>query len=157
MVINHTHSHMHIAAFVAIRQNSKRLKDKNILEIGGKPSCWHILARLLACPTLGRVSVLCLPEQIMAYVPSGVNFVPRDKGLDGVTVRGMVLISAFKDPIRTGYYLAEHDPYRACSATHKTPCYSFTACIHPSTFDAATLHECDVMHRANALNSGVIL
>jgi CMP-N-acetylneuraminic acid synthetase len=108
MLVNQTHSHMNIEAFVAIRLNSKRLKDKNILEIGGKPLCWHILARLLACPALGRVSVFCSTEQIMDYVPRGVNFVPRDQGLDGDEVRGLELFSAFAETVPSDYYLLAH-------------------------------------------------
>ena len=85
-----------IAALVPIKTNSRRLPNKNFLQLGEIPMCRHIFN------TLGEVDgidVYCYTSNIsiMSLLPNYVHYLPRNKMFDGDTVNAQELfLSAIK-------------------------------------------------------------
>jgi CMP-N-acetylneuraminic acid synthetase len=99
---------MSVQAFVTIKLNSQRLPGKNLLELGGKPLCRHILETLQDVPGLDGISVFCSDETIAEHLPPGVRLVLRDPALDRDEVRGRELFQAFATAVPADYYVLAH-------------------------------------------------
>ena len=107
---------MNIVAFVPIKMNSVRLKNKNILPVGGKPMCWHIFNALL--PVIEEVYVYASSDEIMQHVPKGVGFLKRPKSLDQDKTLGMEIYSSFIQEVDSDFYCLAHatSPFLSSSA-----------------------------------------
>ncbi len=99
---------MKSVAFVPIKFNSQRLKDKNFLPLGGKPLCWHIFNTLLQVKGFDQVYVYCSNPDVVQYVPEGVAFLPRPASLDSDTTLGMDIYQAFASQVQAGVYALCH-------------------------------------------------
>jgi CMP-N-acetylneuraminic acid synthetase len=99
---------MKIIAFVPIKLNNQRLPGKNLLSLGGKPMCKHILDTLLSVNGIEDIYVYCSDEQIKDYLPNGVKFLKRDAKLDGNFVKGIDIYKAFASDVQADIYLLAH-------------------------------------------------
>lgn len=97
-----------ITAFVPIKLESKRLKNKNILDFLGKPLCFHIFQNLLKVKYLDQVYVYCSDEKIKKYIPKAIKFKKRPKKLDGEFVKGLEIYKSFASLVDSDYYLLCH-------------------------------------------------
>lgn len=97
-----------VVAFVPIRLNSKRLPGKNLLELGGKPLCRHLLETLVRVPELSAVYVYCSQREIVDYLPPGVTWIQRSEDLDGDGVRGGAIYRSFIREVQAKWYLLAH-------------------------------------------------
>jgi CMP-N-acetylneuraminic acid synthetase len=97
-----------IVAFVPIKLNSQRLKNKNILDFSGKPLMYYVFQTLLKCNHISDVYVYCSNEKVMSYIPSGVKFLKRDERLDGDFVKGLDIYKAFKEDVKADIYVLAH-------------------------------------------------
>jgi len=97
-----------IVALVPIKLKSERLPDKNILNLGGKPLCYHLLNTLTKSKYLTHIYVYCSDEKIKKYIPKGVMFLKRDKALDTNEVKGMQIYNAFLDDVDADLYVLAH-------------------------------------------------
>ncbi|EOU2024353.1 acylneuraminate cytidylyltransferase family protein [Clostridium perfringens] len=97
-----------VVAFVPIKLNSQRLPNKNKLPIGDKPLCYHICNTLLQVKNIDEVYVFCSSEEVLNYVPSGVNLLIRDKYLDGDLVKGAEIYSSFINKVDSDVYILAH-------------------------------------------------
>ena len=90
---------MKTVAFVPIKMNSKRLKDKNILPFGleglKKPLLTYIFDILLKTKKIDEVYCYCSDNSISNYLPNGVSFLKRDAYLDGHKVSSNELLYFF--------------------------------------------------------------
>jgi len=125
---------MKIVAFVPIRLNSTRLKNKSILPLGNKPLCWHILNTLTK--VFNEVYVYASTEQVMDFSPEGTIFLKRPAVLDRDETLGMEIYSSFVGEIDSDYYCLAHvtSPF----LTEKTLQSGVDAllCGHDSAFTA---------------------
>jgi CMP-N-acetylneuraminic acid synthetase len=71
---------MRIVAFVPMKMNSLRIKNKNIVDLGGKPLYQHILGSLLGSQSVDEIYVWSSTKM---EVPKGVRCITRDPLLDG--------------------------------------------------------------------------
>lgn len=97
-----------MVAFVPIKMNSVRLKNKNILKLAGHPLCWHITNTLLQVHEIDEVYVYCSDEHINAYLPKGVNFLERNTYLDGNNIKGIEIYKSFIRDIDADIYVLAH-------------------------------------------------
>lgn len=99
---------MKIVAFVPIKLNNQRLPGKNLLPLGGKPLCNHILDTLAKIKTIDESYVYCSDVSIKEYIPKGISFLQRDKKLDGDEVKGAEIYKSFIYDVDADYYLLLH-------------------------------------------------
>jgi CMP-N-acetylneuraminic acid synthetase len=93
-------------AYATIRLNSKRVPQKNIREIGGKPLCYHILNTLLQVREIDRVFVYCSDDEIVKHIPDGAIFLKRDESLDGDEIKAKKVYDAFINEVDADIYIA---------------------------------------------------
>lgn len=99
---------MKVVAFVPIKLNSQRLPHKNILPIAGHPLCWHLCNSLAKAKGIDEVYVYCSDEAVKQYLPQGVQFMQRDKRLDGDLVKGFDIYRSFIKEVDADIYVLAH-------------------------------------------------
>lgn len=99
---------MKIVAFIPIKLNSVRLKNKNILELKGHPMCWHIADTLLSVDEVDEVYIYCSDDNIVNYLPAGIRLIKRDNYLDGDIVKGADIYKAFIETVDANIYILAH-------------------------------------------------
>ncbi|WP_349408711.1 acylneuraminate cytidylyltransferase family protein [Pseudalkalibacillus sp. SCS-8] len=97
-----------VVAFVPIKLNSQRLPKKNILQLNGKPLCWHILNTLTKVESIDQVYVYCSDELIKNYIPNKVKFLKRDSRLDGDLIKGYDIYESFINEVESDIYVLAH-------------------------------------------------
>ena len=93
-------------AFVPIKLENERLKNKNLLELNGKPLCYYIFKKLLSCEL--KTYVFCSDESILDFVPKNVIFIKRDKKLDNGSTLGIDIYKSFIEKVNSSHYLLAH-------------------------------------------------
>ncbi len=99
---------MKVVAFVPIKLNSSRVPHKNILEVGGRPLCYHIMDTLLKVNHIDEVYVYCSDSKIKNYIPEGIKYLKRDEKLDQDLVKGEDIYKAFINEIDADIYILAH-------------------------------------------------
>ena len=99
---------MKVAAFVPIKLNSQRVKNKNILPLGGRPLCWHVFHALLRAEGIDEVYCYCSDEAIREYIPNEAIFLKRDPALDGQLVKGFDIYERFIQDVDADIYVLCH-------------------------------------------------
>ena len=99
---------MRVAAFVPIKLNSQRLPHKNILQIAGKPLCYHICRTLLDVRGIDETYVYCSDAKVTEYIPENITFLKRDACLDGDLVKGKEIYERFIDAVDADIYILAH-------------------------------------------------
>ena len=100
---------MKIVAFVPMKLNSERVKNKNIKEFdNGKPLCSYILNTLKKVKNIDEIYVYCSDEKIKKYIPKGVKYLKRSEELDGQKVKINEVLKAFANDVDADYYLLTH-------------------------------------------------
>jgi len=99
---------MKTVAFVPIRLNSKRVKNKNLREIQGVPLLKYILSSLRSVGNIDEVYVYCSDQAIKDLLPDGVNFLTRDSQLDGDYVKGEAIYRSFVNEVEADVYVLCH-------------------------------------------------
>lgn len=99
---------MKTVAFITIRLNSKRVKNKNIRKLGEHPLSWYVCETLLKSTFIDEIYIYCSDNSIMNYVPSDPRliFLEREKWLDGDLIRAQDTYSAFVNDVEADIYVA---------------------------------------------------
>lgn len=97
-----------IVACVPMKLNSERIKNKNIIPLGGKPLCSYIFNTLLDVKELDEIYAFCSDESIKQFLPRGVTYLSRETELDGSLVKANALYSSFIEKIDADIYLIAH-------------------------------------------------
>lgn len=71
-----------IVAIMPIKMENERLPGKNTMLLGGMPLLQHTLKNLKQIECIERVFVFCSQEEIIKYLPEGVEFLRRPEYLD---------------------------------------------------------------------------
>lgn len=77
-----------IAAFVPIKLNSRRLPNKNFLNLGNRPLAHYIFDTLHEIDELDSVYCYTSQSQIIKLLPNNTKLLPRPASLDGDEVSG---------------------------------------------------------------------
>lgn len=99
---------MTVVAFVPIKMNNERLPDKNILPLGGKPLCSHLLETLLTVESIDEVIVFCSNPEIERYIPKGAKLLLREPSLDSFQTRHYDIVQSFFDKVTADIYVNAH-------------------------------------------------
>lgn len=99
---------MKVVALVPIKLHSQRLPHKNILELDGKPLCYHMTENLLKIEEIDESYVYCSDESIKDYLPEDIKFLKRDSYLDGDLVKGQEIYENFINKVDADIYVLAH-------------------------------------------------
>ena len=99
---------MKIVAWVPIKLNNERLPNKNILTLGDKPVCMHLLETLLKTKYIDEIIVYCSDTAIKQYLPEGIKLIIREKYLDGFDVKHMEIVNHFINDVNADIYVNAH-------------------------------------------------
>lgn len=99
---------MKTVAFIPIKLNNERLPGKNIKLLDGKPLCSYLFETLLRAENIDERYVYCSDDSFREYVPKGIEFIKRDKRLNGPEISGTDVITAFIDEVQADNYLLAH-------------------------------------------------
>ncbi len=99
---------MKVVALVPIKLNSQRVPKKNILPINDHPLCYHILKTLLDVKKIDKIYVYCSDEDVINYIPEGIEFLKRDQSLDADLVKGFDIYRAFMKQVDADIYVLAH-------------------------------------------------
>lgn len=99
---------MKIIAFVPIKFNSSRLKNKNFLKLGEKYLCSYIFETLLKVDTIDQIYVYCSNEEIINYIPKNIIFLKRNNNLDSDQTIGMDIYQQFIKEVDSDIYILAH-------------------------------------------------
>jgi CMP-N-acetylneuraminic acid synthetase len=99
---------MKIVLFIPIKLNNQRLPGKNIMDLNGRPVCDYIFNTVSDINTIDEKYVYCSNEDIIPYIPNGINFLKLDNYLDGFQVKGLEIIEYFINDIDADIYVMTH-------------------------------------------------
>lgn len=112
---------MKIVAFVPIKLNSERLKNKNLLPLGSHSLCWYIFNTLLKVKEIDEIYCYCSDEKICSYIPKEIKFLKRDAVLDGNLIKGFQIYDSFINDVDSDIYMLCHatSPFISSSTIQK--------------------------------------
>ena len=99
---------MKIVAIMPIKMNNERLPGKNVKLLGDKPLIQYELDNLLQLDFLDSVNVFCSSEDIIPFLPKGVNFIKRPEFLDLPTSNFTQIFECFMQLIDADIYVYAH-------------------------------------------------
>ena len=99
---------MKVVAFVPIKLNNERLPNKNILPLGDRPLCRHMLDTLMEVHGINDIYVFCSDDSILEYVPMQVKFLKREKELDTFTAKHYDIVNSFVSKVNADIYINAH-------------------------------------------------
>ena len=99
---------MKISAFMPIKLHNERCPGKNTRLFGGKPLLAYELDSLKATGLVEDINVFCSSEDVVPFIPSGVNFVKRPEFLDLPTSNFTQLAEVFIENHDADIYVLLH-------------------------------------------------
>ncbi len=100
---------MKTVAFIPIKLNSERLPLKNIKPFrNGQPLIHYILTTLKKVSEIDEVYVYCSSDEIIKYLPTGVQFLKRELYYDLPTTRFNEVLSSFAQIVAADTYVLTH-------------------------------------------------
>src|SRR6056297_3530242 len=75
-----------VAAIVPIKIESRRLPNKNFLNLANRPLSDYIFRTLLESDSIGAIYAFSSNPDIVRLLPTGVHWLPRSPHLDGDVV-----------------------------------------------------------------------
>lgn len=149
---------MKTLAIMPIKLNNERCPGKNTRLLGKKPLLQYELDNLKETGMLDSISVFCSSEEVVPYLPKGVDFVKRPEYLDLPTSNFTQIFAAFMDTHEADIYVYAHAtaPYitvntmRQCIEAVQSGKYDSAFCAvkiqdylwqdgEPLNFDAANM------------------
>lgn len=99
-----------IVAFMPIRLNSQRIKDKSIIQIYGRPMfCWALeTLSNLNIPTYVYTNEIDRLKREMDFQSSNIHFLQRPKYLDKHSTTGIQIYKEFANQVNADVYLLTH-------------------------------------------------
>lgn len=135
-------------AFVPIRTNSKRIKNKNFQFLGDKKLLTYILETLANTDLIDLVYVFCSDEKVKNYCTGKVQFLKRDTALDGDEVLGIDIYQSFVSKIDSDIYILAH------ATSPFTKAESLETCIQKIKFQGYDSAFSALEHRTFAWYKG---
>lgn len=149
---------MKVTAIMPIKLNNERCPGKNIRLLGAKPLLQYELDSLKKTGLCDSINVFCSSEDVIPYLPDGVDFIKRPEYLDLPTSNFTQIFSAFMEQIESDIYVYAHatapfvsvDTMKQCIEAVKSGEYDSAFCAiklqdylwcngEPLNFDATNL------------------
>ena len=99
---------MKIVGIMPIKLQNERLPGKNTKLLGNKPLLQYALDNLVETSLCDKIYVYCSNEEIINYLPKGVNFLKRDSKLDLPTSNFTQIFESFMNQIDADVYVFMH-------------------------------------------------
>jgi CMP-N-acetylneuraminic acid synthetase len=99
---------MKIVAFVPIRLNSKRVPNKNLKLLDGKPLLSYVFDSLIRVNHIDEIYAYCSSDAIAQYLPSGVKLLKRPAYLDSDDILGEEIYDEFTKAVDADIYVLAH-------------------------------------------------
>jgi CMP-N-acetylneuraminic acid synthetase len=99
---------MKVVALVPIKLHSERVKDKNKRLLGKHPLAYYVPDTLSKVKGIDKIYIYCSDEEVKKFVPSSSTFLRREAWLDGNTVKGKDIYTAFINEIDADIYILAH-------------------------------------------------
>lgn len=99
---------MKIVAIMPIKLINERCPGKNTRMLGGKPLLQYELDSLKKTGLCDSINVFCSSEDVIPFIPEGVNFIKRSNDLDLPTANFNQIFSAFVKELDSDIYVFAH-------------------------------------------------
>lgn len=99
---------MKIVAIMPIKLINERCPGKNTRMLGGKPLLQHELDSLKATKLCDSINVYCSNEEVVPFLPEGVNFIKRPEFLDLPTSNFTQIFDNFISTVDADIYVYAH-------------------------------------------------
>lgn len=99
---------MKVVAIMPIKLKNERCPGKNTRMLGGKPLLQYELDNLKKTELCDSINVFCSSEEVVPFIPEGVNFIKRSKDLDLPTANFNQIFSAFIKEQDADIYVFAH-------------------------------------------------
>ncbi|MBE5918616.1 MAG: acylneuraminate cytidylyltransferase [Pseudobutyrivibrio ruminis] len=99
---------MKIVAIMPIKLKNERCPGKNTRMLGNKPLLQYELDSLKATGLCDSINVYCSSEEVVPYLPEGVNFVKRPEVLDLPTSNFSQIFENFMNEVDADIYVYAH-------------------------------------------------
>lgn len=99
---------MKITAIMPIKLKNERCPGKNIRLLGGKPLMQYELDSLKETKMCDSINVYCSNEEVIQFIPEGINFIKRPEFLDLSTSNFTQIFSNFMSKIDSDVYVYAH-------------------------------------------------
>ena len=99
---------MKIVAIMPIKLINERCPGKNTRMLHGKPLLQYELDSLKKTGLCDSINVFCSSEDVIPFIPEGVNFIKRSKDLDLPTANFNQIFSAFVRELDSDIYVFAH-------------------------------------------------
>lgn len=99
---------MKIIAVMPIKLKNERCPGKNTRVLGKKPLLQYELDSLVATGLCDEINVYCSSEEVIPFLPSGVNYLKRSMELDLPTSNFNQIFSSFIDEKDADIYVFAH-------------------------------------------------
>lgn len=99
---------MKVVAIMPIKLKNERCPGKNTRMLGGKPLLQYELDNLKKTELCDSINVFCSSEEVVPFIPEGVNFIKRSKDLDLPTANFNQIFSAFIKERDADIYVFAH-------------------------------------------------
>lgn len=125
---------MRIIAIMPIKLNNERCSGKNTRQLGPKPLLQHELDNLKLTGLCNSINVFCSSEDIVPFLPEGVNFIKRPDYLDLPTSNFSQIFTCFMEQQDADIYVYAHAT--APFVTIQTMCQCIEA-VRSGEYDSA--------------------
>ncbi len=165
---------MRIIAVMPIKLKNERCPGKNIRILGDKPLLQWELDNLKKTGLCDSINVYCSSEEVISYLPEGVNYIKRPESLDGSTTNFTQIFSMFMKEHNADIYIYAHatapfisvDTMKSCIEAVKTGKYDSAFCAiklqdylwkngEPLNFDASNIPRTQDLEPIYQETSGV--
>ena len=99
---------MKIVAIVPLKKNSRRLKNKNFLNLNNQPLAFYIFNTLMKIKQIDEVFCYSSENNFLKFLPKGVKHLPRPKILDGNNVKANELFRYAVKKINSEFIIITH-------------------------------------------------
>lgn len=99
---------MRITAIMPIKLNNERCPGKNTRQLDSKPLLQHELESLKLTGLCNSINVFCSSEDIVPFLPKGVNFIKRPEYLDLPTSNFSQIFTCFMKQQDADIYVYAH-------------------------------------------------
>jgi len=97
-----------VVAFIPLRNNSKRVKDKNNQIIGDKTLVQHITERLVNVNGIDEIYIYTSDERYLEGVNKDIKLKRRCKSLDSDETKGLEIYQSFIGLVEADIYVLVH-------------------------------------------------
>ncbi|TRX57196.1 cytidylyltransferase domain-containing protein [Thalassomonas sp. M1454] len=99
---------MKVVAFIPLRNNSQRIKDKNNQLIGNKSLVQHLTDTLIEVNNLDEIYIYSSDKSYINGLNEEIKFLERDVELDGNLILGVDIYKSFIEKVDADIYILAH-------------------------------------------------